>query len=118
MLRKWEKNGENLAMLEIGRVCTKLRGRDAGSKVVIVDLLKDAAVVEGMKTKKSKCNPRHLFPTDKKLDIKKGASHEELQNLLILQFSESRDSETVAKALGEGKASGKKRKARQAIERV
>lgn len=95
MLRKWERNGENLAMLEIGRVCIKLRGRDAGSRVVIVDLLKDAAMIEGKGTKKSKCNPRHLFPTDKKADIKKGASHED----------------DVAKALGEGKASGKKRKA-------
>lgn len=69
-----------MAGLEIGSVCVKTRGREAGKKVVIVDLDSKAnfATIDGPEVKRKKCNVRHLFPTGKKMDIKKNASHEEI----------------------------------------
>lgn len=57
---------EIMAGIEIGSVCIKTRGRNAGKKVTVVGMEKDGFVlVEGKKIKKKRCNPRHLFPTRK-----------------------------------------------------
>ncbi len=71
-----------MAVLEIGRICIKKTGRSAGKRVVIVDFEKNFPIVDGLKIKRKKCNSMHLFPTDKKLDLSKGASHEEVLKLL------------------------------------
>ena len=61
-------------MMEIGRVCVKVAGREAGRRCVIVDILdNNFVVVVGPKVKRRRCNIAHLEPTDKKLDIQKGA---------------------------------------------
>ena len=65
-------------MVDIGRVCVKIAGRDAGKKCVIVDVLgKEMVMIDG-ETRRRKCNIAHIEPLDKKVDIKKGASHEEV----------------------------------------
>jgi len=65
-------------MVDIGRVCVKIAGRDAGKKCVIVDVLgKEMVMIDG-ETRRRKCNLAHIEPLDKKVDIKKGASHEEV----------------------------------------
>lgn len=70
-------------MLEVGLVCFKTRGRTQGDKVVIVEMSKDGnAVVEGIKTKRKSCNPRHLFPTAQKIEVKKDAKRAEIVKLL------------------------------------
>ena len=61
---------------EIGRICTKTRGR----KCVVVDVIDENYVlVEGPKIKRRRCNVSHLDPTPQKLDIKKGAPTKEIQ---------------------------------------
>lgn len=63
-------------MFEIGRVCVKLAGRDAGKKCVIVDTIDDSYVmIDGM-TRRRKCNVKHLEPLAEVMKIRKGASHE------------------------------------------
>ncbi len=63
-------------MLTIGRVCMKLAGRDAGQTCVVVDTIdKNFVMVDG-NTRRKKVNIVHLEPTDKTLDLGKGASHE------------------------------------------
>ncbi len=58
--------------IEIGRVCIKTRGRNAGKEVVIVGIEKNGFVlIEGKGKKKKKCNIRHLLPTQKKVEVKK-----------------------------------------------
>ena len=53
-----------------GRVCVKITGRDAGSKVVITKVIDDNYVeVIDRKGKKSKVNKRHLMPTEKVVDV-------------------------------------------------
>ncbi|MFQ5620841.1 MAG: hypothetical protein ACE5FT_03285 [Candidatus Nanoarchaeia archaeon] len=61
-------------MLEIGRVCIKIAGRDAGMKCVIVDIDGDSYVIDGQ-TRRRKVNGLHLEPLTDKVDVKKGASH-------------------------------------------
>jgi len=65
--------------IEVGRVCIKTAGREAGKICVIVDILdKNFVIVDGL-VKRRRCNIKHLEPTEKKVDIQKGASTEEVK---------------------------------------
>ncbi len=69
--------------IEIGRVCVKIAGREAGKKCVVVDIIDENYVlVTGPKqltgVKRRRCNINHIEPLDKKIDIPKGASDEEV----------------------------------------
>jgi len=61
-------------VIEVGRVCVKLAGREAGKRCVIVDIVdNNFVIVSGPKVKRRRCNIAHLEPTDKKIEIPKGA---------------------------------------------
>ncbi|MBW3004773.1 50S ribosomal protein L14e [Candidatus Woesearchaeota archaeon] len=62
-------------MIEVGRLCIKTAGRDAGKKCVIVEILDERFVLIDGETRRKKCNHLHLEPLEEKIDIKKGASH-------------------------------------------
>ncbi|MCS7368123.1 MAG: 50S ribosomal protein L14e [archaeon GBS-70-058] len=69
--------------IEVGRICVKTRGREAGRKCVIVDIIDDKFVlitgpknVNGVKRRRS--NIKHLEPTENKIEIKAGASDDEV----------------------------------------
>ncbi len=69
--------------MEIGTVCVKFAGREAGRKCVIVDIIdKNFVVIDSPNVKRRRCNLRHLEPTDKKIKIKKGASSEEIKKAI------------------------------------
>lgn len=69
-------------MFEIGRLCVKLAGRDAGKKCVIVDNVdKNTVVIDG-ETRRKNCNIIHLEPLNQLLKIKKNASHQEVLDVL------------------------------------
>ena len=72
-------------MIEVGRLCIKIAGRDAGLKCVIVDVLDDKFVLIDGETRRRKCNILHLEPLKDTIKIKKNASHEgikkEFENL-------------------------------------
>ena len=73
-------------MFEIGRICLKTAGREAGRYCVIVDKIDDNYVlITGPKVatgvRRRKCNINHLEPIPKKIEIKKNASDEELLNI-------------------------------------
>ncbi len=68
---------------DIGRICVKIAGREAGKKCVIVDIVNENFVlVTGPKSltgvKRRRANIKHLEPTPQKIVIKKGASDEEV----------------------------------------
>ncbi len=65
-------------MIDIGRICVKIAGRDAGKKCVVIDILDENFVMIDGETRRRKCNILHLEPLDKTIDIKKGASHAEV----------------------------------------
>jgi large subunit ribosomal protein L14e len=69
--------------MEIGQVCIKIKGREAGRKVVILSEVKNGKVfIDGTKIKKRECNILHLFPLKDKIKIGKDASHEEVVKAL------------------------------------
>ena len=67
--------GDNMLM-EIGRLCVKIAGRDAGRKCVVVDALSNNYVLIDGQTRRRKCNIAHLEPLKDVIKIKKNASHD------------------------------------------
>lgn len=61
--------------MEVGNVCVKIAGRDAGLKGVIVEKLDTNFVIIDGQVRRRKCNLKHLEPLNEKLDIKNKASH-------------------------------------------
>jgi large subunit ribosomal protein L14e len=69
--------------MEVGQICIKTKGREAGRKVVVLSKAKNGRVlVDGTKVKRKECNVLHLFPTNKKIDVKSEAKHEDVVKAL------------------------------------
>jgi len=73
--------------IEIGRICIKVAGREAGRKCVIVDIIDENFVlITGPKqlsgVKRRRVNIKHVEPTDKVIDISRGASDDEVLKAL------------------------------------
>ncbi|MGD2066189.1 MAG: 50S ribosomal protein L14e [Candidatus Bathyarchaeota archaeon] len=73
--------------IEIGRICVKILGREAGKKCVIVDLVdKNYVLITGPKAvtkiKRRRANISHLEPTQEKIEINRGATDEEVAEAL------------------------------------
>ncbi len=62
-----------MAGLEVGAVCIKTKGREAGRKAVVLefDKKKGFAIIGGKYVKRRKCNIMHLLPTGETVDVKK-----------------------------------------------
>jgi large subunit ribosomal protein L14e len=76
-----------LPAIEIGRICVKLTGREAGRKCVIVDLAdKSFVLITGPKSvtgvKRRRANISHIEPLQDKVEIKRGVSDEEVVEAL------------------------------------
>jgi large subunit ribosomal protein L14e len=73
--------------VEVGRICVKMAGRETGKKCVVVDLLdKSFVMVTGPQkltgVKRKRANINHLLALQDKLDVKRGASDEEVTSTL------------------------------------
>jgi large subunit ribosomal protein L14e len=76
-----------LPAIEVGRICVKILGREAGKKCVIVDVVdKNFVLITGPKAvsgiKRRRANITHLEPTSEKLEMKRGATDEEIAEAL------------------------------------
>lgn len=76
-----------MTAIDIGRICVKLAGREAGRKCIIVDVIdKNFVLITGPKevngVKRRRTNINHIEPIDDKLNIKRGASDEEIAKIL------------------------------------
>jgi len=78
-------------MFEIGRLCLKIAGRDAGLKCVVIDKLDDNYVLIDGQTRRRKCNIKHLEPLDKVLKVKKGLGHDDVLKELKKQGIEVKE---------------------------
>ena len=72
-----------MPVIDVGRICVKLVGREAGKKCVIVDVVdKNFVLVTGPKklngVKRRRVNVNHVEITERKVNIKRGESDEEL----------------------------------------
>ena len=73
--------------IEIGRICVKKLGREAGKKCIIVDVIdKNYVLITGPKAiskiKRRRANVDHILPINEKIEIKRGASDEEITEAL------------------------------------
>ena len=73
--------------IEVGRICVKIVGREAGKKCIIVDVVdKNFALITGPKAvsgiKRRRANINHLEPTNEKIEIKRGATDDEISEAL------------------------------------
>jgi len=62
-------------MIDVGRICVKLCGRDAGKKCVVVEVIDNNYVLIDGDVRRRKCNMKHLEPLDKVVKISKGTDH-------------------------------------------
>ena len=69
-------------MIQTGRLCVKIAGRDAGKKCVILTESKDNRVLIDGETRRRLCNVTHLEPLPNLVEINKEASHEEVKKAL------------------------------------
>ena len=84
-------------MYEIGTVCVKIAGRDAGKKCVIVEAAKDGFVMIEGETRRRKCNVRHLEMLKEEVKVKSGASHAEVMKALGLEAKEAKSRKPATK---------------------
>ncbi len=73
--------------IEVGRICAKIAGREAGKKCVIVDVIdKNFLLITGPKqvnnVKRRRVNIGHVEPTERKVNIRRGESDEEIMKAL------------------------------------
>ena len=69
-------------MFEVGRVCMKIAGRDAGKVGVVIDKIDDNYVLIDGQTRRRKCNISHLEVTSHVVKVKKNASNAEVAKAL------------------------------------
>ncbi|MFQ6087001.1 MAG: 50S ribosomal protein L14e [Candidatus Bathyarchaeia archaeon] len=80
--------------VEVGRICVKIAGREAGKKCIVVDVIdKNFLLITGPKqvngVKRRRVNIGHVEPTEKEVNIRRGESDEEIMKALdeeILNF--------------------------------
>jgi len=73
--------------IEVGRICVKVTGREAGKKCVIADVMdKSFILVTGPKkvtgVRRRRANVNHVEPLQDKIEIKRAASDEEIAEVL------------------------------------
>jgi len=69
-----------MSVYDIGRLCVKTMGREAGVHCVIVDIIdKNYLLIDGLKVRRRRVNYRHIEPITETIEIKKGASHEQIE---------------------------------------
>jgi large subunit ribosomal protein L14e len=69
-----------MSVYDIGRICLKTMGREAGHYCVIVDIIdKNYLLIDGLKIRRRRVNYRHIEPITDTITIKKGATHEEIE---------------------------------------
>ena len=73
--------------VEVGRICIKIAGREAGKRCIVVDVMdKSFVMVTGPKkltgVKRKRVNMNHLLTLADKLDLKRGASDDEVTSVL------------------------------------
>jgi|SRR3989344_3035663 len=67
-------------MFDVGRLCLKIAGRDAGKRCVVVDVVNGHTVLVDGETRRREVNVLHLEPTPQHVDLKKGASHADVKH--------------------------------------
>ncbi len=73
--------------IDVGRICVKLSGREAGKKCIVVDIVdKNFVLITGPKqlngVKRRRVNVSHIEATERKMNVRRGESDAELMKAL------------------------------------
>lgn len=76
-----------MSAMDVGRICVKLRGREAGSRCVIVDVIdRNYVLVTGPReitgVRRRRVNMSHLRPLDETIEIERNTSDDEIMAVL------------------------------------
>lgn len=76
-----------MSAMDVGRICLKTKGREAGKRCVIVDVIdKNFVMVAGplklTGVKRRRVNMSHLQPIDEKIEIPRNATDQEIMAVL------------------------------------
>jgi len=76
-----------MSAVDVGRICVKLSGREAGRKCIVVDIVdKNFVLITGPKqlngVKRRRVNVNHIEPTERKVNIRRGESDAEMMKAL------------------------------------
>ncbi|HUW91177.1 MAG TPA: 50S ribosomal protein L14e [Candidatus Nanopelagicaceae bacterium] len=86
-----------MSVYDIGRVCVKTTGREAGKYCVVVDIVdKNYILIDGLNVRRRRANYKHLEPISETIDIKKGASHTNVEEAIKKAKLEKKLKETVS----------------------
>jgi large subunit ribosomal protein L14e len=69
-------------MMDVGRVCIKIAGRDAGETAVVIEKIDDNFVLVNGNVRRKRCNIKHLEPTERFVAIQAGASTQDLHKAM------------------------------------
>ena len=85
-----------MSVYDIGRLCIKTMGREAGHYCVIVDIIdKNYLLIDGLKVRRRRVNFKHIEPIVETIEIKKGAKHEEVETAIKKAKLEKKMNEIV-----------------------
>ncbi len=70
-------------LFNVGRVCVKIAGREAGHKCVIVKKIDNNFVLIDGDVRRRKCNINHLMPLEYEISIKTTTKSDEIKKELI-----------------------------------
>jgi len=86
-----------MSVYDIGRLCVKTLGREAGYYCVVVDIIdKNYLLIDGLNVRRRRVNYKHIEPLVDSIDIKKGAKHEEVEAAIKKAKLEKKMKETVS----------------------
>ena len=76
-----------MAAIGLGRIVVKIKGREAGKKAVVVELIDNNFVeitgpIDVSGVKRRRVNIRHIEPTEHIISIEKGASDDKVKETL------------------------------------
>lgn len=66
-------------MFEVGRLCIKTAGRDAGKHCIVIEAVDGNTVLIDGETRRRKVNVKHLEPLNKVIELRNGTLHEDVK---------------------------------------
>jgi large subunit ribosomal protein L14e len=72
-----------MSVYDIGRICIKTMGREAGSYCVVIEIIdKNYILIDGLNVKRRRVNYKHVEPLAESIEIKKGADHKTVESVI------------------------------------
>ncbi len=104
--------------MNIGQVCMKIAGRDAGQLCVIVEHMEGNFVLVDGNTRRKKSNLKHLELLDKYVEIEEGASTEQVKKAMKQAGLEVTESKKRTKTKTKKEQPAKVRTKKEALKTV